>query len=193
MKKSTKLIIAIVVVAIIAVLAVTIVLMNNSKVKTNLKSINKAEDLSALIEKIYEGQDGTMIPSTVQTQVIDTTDEEAVKYTTGLENVNDIEFVAVSEPMITSQAYSLILVKVKDGVNANEVAKTMSENIDTRKWICVSAEQLYATSSGNVVCVVMTNAETAKLVYERFKTLAGTVGEEYEKTEEAPELPPEMY
>ena len=193
MKKSAKLIIAIVVVAIIAVLAVTIVLMNNSKAKTNLKSINKAEDLSALIEKIYEGQDGTMIPSTVQTQVIDTTDEEAVKYTTGLDNVNDIEFVAVSEPMITSQAYSLILVKVKDGVNANEVAKTMSENIDTRKWICVSAEQLYATSSGNVVCVVMTNAETAKLVYERFKTLAGTVGEEYEKTEEAPELPPEMY
>ena len=193
MKKSAKLIIAIVVVAIIAVLAVTIVLMNNSKAKTNLKSINKAEDLSALIEKIYEGQDGTMIPSTVQTQVIYTTDEEAVKYTTGLDNVNDIEFVAVSEPMITSQAYSLILVKVKDGVNANEVAKTMSENIDTRKWICVSAEQLYATSSGNVVCVVMTNAETAKLVYERFKTLAGTVGEEYEKTEEAPELPPEMY
>lgn len=192
MKKSVQLTIAIVVIAIIAVLAVTIVVMN-SKSKTNLEPINTAEDLSSLIEKIYEGQDESMIPSTVQTQVIDTTDEESVKYLTGLENAKDIEFIAVSEPMITSQAYSLILLKVKDGVNANEVAKAMSENIDTRKWICVSAEKLYATSSGNVVCLVMTNAETAKLVYERFKTLAGTVGEEYEKTEEAVELPPEMY
>lgn len=192
MKKSVQIIIAVVVVAIIAVLVVTIILMN-SKSKTNLEQINTAEDLTALIEKIYEGQDKEMIPSTVQTQVIDITDEESVKYVTGLESAKDVEFVAVSEPMITSQAYSLVLVKVKDGVNANEIAKTMSENINTRKWICVSAEKLYATSSGNVVCLVMTNAETAKSVYERFKTLAGTVGEVYEKTEEEAELPPEMF
>lgn len=192
MKKSVQIIIAVVVVAIITVLAITIVLMN-SKTKTNIETINTAEDLSALIDQIYEGQDKGMIPSTVQTQVIDITDEESVKYVTGLENAKDVEFVAVSEPMITSQAYSLVLVKVKDGVNANEIAKTMSENINTRKWICVSAEKLYATSSGNVVCLVMTNAETAKSVYERFKTLAGTVGEVYEKTEEEAELPPEMY
>lgn len=192
MKKSVQIIIAVVVVAIVAVLAITIVLMN-SKAKTDLAQINTAEDLTALIEKIYEGQDKGMIPSTVQTQVIDITDEESVKYVTGLENAKDVEFVAVSEPMITSQAYSLVLVKVKDGVNANEIAKTMSENINTRKWICVSAEKLYATSSGNVVCLVMTNAETAKSVYERFKTLAGTVGEVYEKTEEEAELPPEMF
>lgn len=192
MKKSVQIIIAVVVVAIIAVLVVTIILMN-SKSKTNLEQINTAEDLTALIEKIYEGQDKGMIPSTVQTQVIDITDEESVKYVTGLESAKDVEFVAVSEPMITSQAYSLVLVKVKDGVNANEIAKTMSENINTRKWICVSAEKLYATSSGNVVCLVMTNVETAKSVYERFKTLAGTVGEVYEKTEEEAELPPEMF
>ena len=49
--------------------------------------------------------------------------------------------------MMSSQAYSLVLVKVKDGVDANNIAKTMSEKIDTRKWICVSAEKLYATSS----------------------------------------------
>lgn len=192
MKKTVQIVVAVVVVAIIAVSAVIIVSMN-SKSKTELKPINTSEDLSALIEKIYEGQDKGMIPSTVLTQIVDTTDEETVRYVTGLDSAKDVDFVAVSEPMITSQAYSLVLVKVKDGVNANEIAKTMSENINTRKWICVSAEKLYATSSGNVVFLVMSNLETAKSVYERFKALAGTVGEVYEKTEEEAELPPEMY
>jgi len=192
MKKSILIIIAIVAVIAIAILAVTILLLN-AKPKTDLEPINTAEDLSALVEKIYEGQDEELIPPSVQTQIIDTTDEEFVQYVTGLESAKDVELVVVSEPMITSQAYSLILVKVKDGVNADEVAKTMSENVDTRKWICVTAEKLYATSSGDVVCLVMTKAETAKVIYERFKTLAGTVSEEYERTEEEAELPPEMY
>ena len=72
------------------------------------------------------------------------------------------------------------------------MAKTMNENIDTRKWICVTAEKVYTTTSGNVICLVMSNEETAKAVYENFKTLAGTVGEEYERTEEEPELPEDM-
>ena len=38
----------------------------------------------------------------------------------------------------------------------------------------------------------MSSEEIAKPIYEKFKTLAGTVGQEYEKTEEI-ELPPEMY
>jgi hypothetical protein len=94
--------------------------------------------------------------------------------------------------MMSSQAYSLVLVKVKDGVDANNIAKTMSEKIDTRKWICVSAEKLYATSSNDIVCLVMASEEWAKPVYEGFKALAGTVQEEYTKTEELPELPEEL-
>ena len=58
----------------------------------------------------------------------------------------------------------------------------MSEKIDTRKWICVSAEKLYATSSGDVVFLIMTNEEMATPIYEKFKTLAGNVNEVYEKT-----------
>ena len=61
----------------------------------------------------------------------------AVKSATGLENANDLEYIVISEPMITSQAYSLVLAKVKEGKNASEIAKTMNENIDARKWICV--------------------------------------------------------
>lgn len=188
MKNVTKIII--VAIAIIAILAVIgIVIFLNAKAKTSLEAINSAEDLSALVDKIYEGQN--TLPS-LQTQIIDTTDNDMVKSVTGLENANDLEYVVVSEPMISSQAYSLVLAKVKAGTNANEIAKQMSENVNTRKWICVSAEKLYATSSGDIVFLVMSSQEKAKPIYEKFKTLFGNIGQEYEKSEEEIELPEEM-
>lgn len=190
MNKTVKIIIGVVIiVAIIAVLAVVLVT-KNSKTSSKL-NISSAEDLSTLVDKIYEGV--TMQMPSLVTQTIETTDADMVKSITGLDNAGDIEYLVVSEPMMSSQAYSLVLVKVKKGVNADNVAKTMNENIDTRKWICVSAEKVYTTTSGDVVCLVMSNADTAKAVYESFKTLAGSVGQEYERTEEDSELPPEMF
>lgn len=194
MKKPTKIVIGVVaVIAIIAVIVAVVFINKGAKEnqKTNLPQVNSAEDLTAIINKVYEGET-SVFPST-QTQTIDVTDNELVQAFTGLENGNDLEYLAVSEPMISSQAYSFVLAKVKDGVNANEVAKQMSEKVNTRKWICVSAEKLYATNSGNIVCLVMANEQMAQSVYGKFKTLAGTTGQEYEKTEQLDELPPEMY
>ena len=190
MKKTTKIIlIAVFIIAIIA--AIVTFLLINSKPKTNLAPITSAEDLSALVDKIYEGESLEM-PG-VMTQVIDTSDKDLVKFITGLDNTENLEYVVASEPMMSSQAYSLVLVKVKAGTNTDEIAEQMKENIDTRKWICVSAEKVYTTSSGDVVCLVMSREELAKPIYEKFKKLAGNIGAEYEKTEEAPELPEDMY
>ena len=167
----------------------------NDQVQTvetsNLPQIASVEDLSGLVDKIYDGLEFPL--QSVQTQTIDLSDSDFVNMITGLENGNDFEYLVASEPMMSSQAYSLVLAKVKDGVNANEIAKKMQENINTRKWICVSAKKVYATNSGNVVCLVMSSEELAKPVYEKFKSLAGQVGQEYEKTEEEPELPADMY
>lgn len=180
-----KVIITIIAILVVAAVIVAVVMLNQ-KPKTKLAPINSAEDLSALVEKLYEGKEGKL--PNLMTQTIDVSDADMVKMTTGLENGNNLEYAVVSEPMMSSQAYSLVLVKVKDGVNANEIAKTMSENVDTRKWICVSAEKLYATSSGNIAILVMSSEERAKPVYEKFKELAQNVDKEYEKTEEEPNL-----
>ena len=189
MKKST--IIAIIAVVAVIIIGVIIAVSTmNAKPTSNLTPVNSAEDLSALVDKLYEGQE---LFSSVATQTIDLTDADQVKFATGLDNGDNLQYAVVSEPMITSQAYSLVLAKVKEGVNASEVAKTMSENIDTRKWICVSAEKLYATNSGDIVCLVMSNEQMAKPVYEKFKQLAGSVGQEYQKTEQPVELPEDMY
>ena len=83
--------------------------------------------------------------------------------------------------MISSQAYSFVVAKVKDGVDANSIAKEMLDKVNPIKWICVGAEKVYATSSGDVVCLVMASEEWAKPIYESFKSLAGTIGQEYER------------
>ena len=191
MNKTIKtILIAVAAIALVVAIAYA-VLMVNGKPKTNLEPITSAGDLEALVNKIYEGQGD--LYSSLMTQTIDVTDNDSVPYYTGLENGENLQYLVVSEPMMMSQAYSLVLAKVKDGVDANAVAKEMSENIYTRKWICVTAEKLYATSSGDVVFLIMTNEEMAIPVYEKFKTLAGNVNEVFEKTEEVVELPEDMY
>ena len=154
--------------------------------------LESGEDLVGLVDKIYEE-----IPESellmLESQILDITNNDSVKYITGLENGTNFEYVVVSEPLMSSQAYSLVLAKVKSGINADEIAKQMSENIDTRKWICVEAEKLYATSSGDIVFLVMSNEGIAKPIYERFKSLAGNINQVYEKTAEEIDLPPEMY
>lgn len=193
MSKKEKIVIAVLaIVAFLVTLVIGIFSGYNSAKKADYKlNVSSVEDLTTLVDKIYKGV--TMQMPNVATQEIDITDDDMVKYVTGLENGNDLEYAVVSEPMMSSQPYSLVLVKVKKGANADNVAKTMKENINTRKWICVSAEKVYATTSGDIVCLVMSNADTAKAVYDSFKTIAGSVGQEYERSEEEPELPPEMF
>lgn len=190
MGKSAKVVIAAIV--IIAIIAIAVVILTSSNgEKTKLGTISSAEDLSALIERVYEGE-SEKIPSSLETRVIDTQDQMSVMGVTGLENADNIEYIVASEPMITSQAYSFVLVKVKDGVNANDIAKEIHEKVDERKWICVSAEKIYATSSGNIVALVMGDEKTAKNIYDKFKALAENVGQEYERQEEEIVLPDEM-
>ena len=189
MSKTVKILIA-VAVGVVALVAILVgVFATGSKPASNL-NISSAADLTALVDQIYSGVSIEM--PMLMTQELDMTDAETVKYFTGLENIDGVEYVVASEPMMTSQAYSLMLVKVKDGVDANSIAKTMNENVDERKWICVTAEKIYSVASGDVVCLVMSNADTAKTVFESFKTIAGGIGEEYERTAEEPEMPEDM-
>ena len=187
MKKSTMIIIA---VAVVVVAALAVMFFTKGEA-SNLPQIASAEDLTKLVDSIYAGVTDEM-PG-VMSQPIDVTDKDAVNYMTGLENGDELEYLVVSEPMMSSQAYSLVVAKVKSGVNASKVAETMKTNIDTRKWICVTAEKVYATNSGDVVFLVMTRADLAESVFNSFKTLAGNVGQVFERTEQEAQLPADMY
>lgn len=190
MKKKNIIIITVVAIIALVIVAGIIFFVNGNKdSRTNLK-IGSAEDLSNLVNEIYKGKEESL--PKLNTQIVDVSDANVVKSVTGLENGDKLKYLVVSEPMMSSQPYSLVLAQVKDKSEANNIAKMMLDNIDTRKWICVSAEKVYATNSGDVVCLVMSNEEWAKPVYESFKSFAKTVGKEYTKEEEMQDLPDEL-
>lgn len=163
----------------------------NNETVSGLEEVDWGVELTNLVDTLYAGNEN-LYPS-LMSQLIDVTDSETVNYMTGLENGDDLEALIVSEPMMSSQAYSLVIAKVKTDANSDEVAKKMSENINMRKWLCVSAEVLYATSTEEYAFLVMASEEMAKPVYEAFKTELEFYGEEYSRKEVVEELPEDMY
>ena len=188
-KKSIYIIIgAILVIGIIA----GIVFGMKNKNSKGLK-LETAEEMKTMFEKIYSNL-GDTLPS-LETAEIDVNDASLVTTFTGLKSNKDVEALVVSEPLINAQSYSAVAVKVKNGADIETMKKEMLDNINTHKWICVSAEKVYVTNSGNIIFLVMASENWAKPVYEGFKTYANNeIGKELERTESSSdvELPPEM-
>ena len=187
MKKILIIVISLVIVAGLAFGGIK--LLNNSS-KPAI-AYETAEDMKAVINTMYQKYENPL--ASLETNEIDISDEMTLASFTGLQSKEGIEKVVVSEPMMTSQAYSLVLVKVAKDADVESIKKEMTENIDTRKWICVSAEKLYVTNHNELICLVMSSEELAKPTYEAFKEVVGNkIGKELEKSEVI-EMPEDMY
>ena len=96
---------------------------------------------------------------------------------TGLKTRELIKEGAVYEPMMGSQAFSLVLVRVTDAAKAEQVARDMKANIDPRKWICVQADQVMLAGYGDVVMFVMLDSalgKTAQSYVDAFEKVCGS-------------------
>lgn len=83
----------------------------------------------------------------------------AIKYNTGLDSAEQIEDVAVYEPMMGSIPFSLVMVRAKTDAT-KELAESMKAGIDQRKWICVEADDLLVAGFGDVVMLIMVGSDT---------------------------------
>lgn len=108
------------------------------------------------------------------TMPVDLADADAVKYFTGLDSADSVKEAAVFEPMIGSIAFSMVAVQVAEGADAETVAETMKSGIDTRKWICVEANDLMVATSNDIVLLVMVdsnNGLSAQSFIDAFQTV----------------------
>ena len=112
---------------------------------------------------------GTVLP-------VDLADADATWYFTGLSDAAQITDVAVYEPMMGSPAFSLVMVRAAEGVDAKEVAQQMKDNIDPRKWICVGADEIMAAGYGDTVMFIMVDSQlglSAQTYVDAFQTVCG--------------------
>ena len=188
MKKQNIFIIGLILLAVISF--VIFILVSGSG---NKGSVDTPKDINDIINTINKNNKN-VLPE-LETMKVDIKNIDEVTSYTGLKTNDGIESIVVSEPLITSQAYSVAIVKVKDNADVEKIKQEMLDNIDMRRWICVSAEQLYITNSGNIIFSVMADKDVAKAVYNDFKKYVNNnIGKELEKSnnEENIELPPEM-
>lgn len=120
-----------------------------------------SSSLEAVIDAIYAVEDPIL--GSLATIPVDLDDADSLAYYTGLTDSSKLVEVAVSEPMIGSQAYSLVVARVADEADAESVARDIMDNIDTAKWICVSADDTAAAYSGDLALFVMVDEYNEEL------------------------------
>ncbi len=180
MKKTSIIIISIV--AFIAIVAAIIIATTSNGEEPKDLKLQTTEEMQAMLDTIYSSEK-VELPS-LETVVVDKTDLEQVTTFTGLKSNENVEELVVSVPLMNAQAYSLAVVKVNDKANIEQMKQEMLDNIDMRRWICVSAEMLYITNYENIIFLVMSSEEWARPIYNEFKSFVGNdIGKELEKSE----------
>lgn len=148
--------------------------------------LGSAEEVAAFMDEIYANIPTDMVPMSLATMELDLQDIDTVSYHTGLTDLSQIEGIAISEPMMSSVAYSVVYIRTKDGADAEQIRQTLMDNVNPAKWLCVTAEKQVAGLFGDDIFFVMAAADTADLVYGEAAKVAEArtmkVGEPLEKT-----------
>lgn len=118
-------------------------------------------ELSGMVDKIYEAYPVELMMMT--TSAVDLNDESWLTYNTGLtaEQGALVDAGVLSESMTGSQAYSLVLLRVKDEADAQTIADAVLDNVQMNKWVCTMADKARVATFGDKVLFVMSNSELA--------------------------------
>ena len=146
-KKKIIMIVSVIVVVIAAVLAVVFLLPKTEK--------NVEGTLEEIMTKVYAGISEENLPMLAQMPV----DAENAEYYLGTAEISFKEAL-VSEPMVGSIPHSVVLVRLNDAKDAETVVAKIKENANPRKWICVEAKNVIVKSQGDLVILIMCDAES---------------------------------
>ena len=134
--------------------------------------------MEELLNKTIEERPVEFMGGVIPVDLTDSSEDGlwAIKSYTGLDDAAQITEAAAFEPMMGSMAFSMVLVRLAEGADAKAVAEAMKAGIDTRKWICVEADDLKVAGFGDVVMLIMVNSDsgmTAQSFVDAFAKVAG--------------------
>ena len=134
--------------------------------------------MEELLNKTIEQRPVEFMGGVIPVDLTDSSEDGlwALKSYTGLDDAAKITEAAAYEPMMGSLAFSMVLVRTVEGADTKAVAEAMKSGIDTRKWICVEANDLKVAGFGDVVMLIMVNSDsgmTAQSFVDAFAKVAG--------------------
>lgn len=124
-------------------------------------------NLSDLMTKIYKDIPEDEFPMAVESTEI--TDQNIENFL----GSKEIEFkeALASESMITSTAYSVVLVRTKEGSDVEKIKKQIKESVNPRKWICVEAEYVEIENKGDLIIVILADNNLGPKIKKGFENL----------------------
>ena len=130
---------------------------------------------SDIIDKIYAKK---IVELPLGTTELDLSDGEIFTAVTGLASSDKVKAAAYSESMMGSQAYSLVVVRVKKSKDAAAVADEMLSGINPAKWICVEADDVRVAAYDDLVMLIMVSSQleetvTGREIVSAFKKVCG--------------------
>ena len=164
------------------VLALSLVLSlaacGGKKVEETEPALSVSGTMEELLNKTIEERPVEFMGGVIPVDLTDSSEDGlwALKSYTGLDDAAKITEAAAFEPMMGSMAFSMVLVRLAPDASAKEVAEAMKAGIDTRKWICVEADDLKVAGFGDVVMLIMVNSDsgmTAQSFVDAFSKVAG--------------------
>mgnify|MGYP004642825713 CR=1 FL=1 len=116
---------------VLLVIMVTLLCSACGKKEENIKG-----NLPDLMNKLYENLDGF---STENLQQVAFTKDEQEYF------IGDVSFdykeALASEPVMSSVAHSVVLIRLNSAKDAEKAKKEIKEKVNPRKWICVEVEE----------------------------------------------------
>lgn len=130
--------------------------------------VYEADSLEGIMDKIYMGAYKEEKPSVAYTRI----DSESVNYFLGLDSMDGILEALGAEPMMSSSAHSVCLVRAAEGADIERLKADIKENVDPRKWICVGVERedIIVNNIENLIILIMDSANP-KAIEESFLSL----------------------
>ena len=122
--------------------------------------------LTDMVEQLYKGIKSDEMPG-VMTQEVPAEAFEGVFF---IPAVNGAEAV-MSEPMMSSIAWSVCLMRVPEGTDVAATCAAIKSNMNPAKWLCVEAEKYSVVSNGNTILLVMTSADAHDKIVDNFNGL----------------------
>lgn len=146
--------------------------------ETEAAALTVEGTMEELLNKTIEQRPVEFMGGVIPVDLTDSSEDGlwALKSYTGLEDAAQISEAAAFEPMMGSMAFSMVLVRTVEGADSKAVAESMKSGIDTRKWICVEADDLKVAGFGDVVMLIMLNSDsgmTAQSFVDAFAKVAG--------------------
>ncbi len=141
----------------------TILLVGCDKKEKNLEF-----SLSEIMDKVYEGIPEEQLPAPLANPEVT---KENLSYYIGLDEL-DYKEILVSEPMRSSTAHSVVLIRLNDTTNIEQIKTDIKAKVNPRKWICVDVDEknVYVDSIGDVIVLIMNN-DIGKTMHDNFLAL----------------------